>query len=68
MATQEQLLKSILDELVRLREDVGIIQGDLNAIRNGDYDPPAGVDRSMPHQKQSDEPEDPRTFATSRQW
>ncbi|MDX3006754.1 hypothetical protein PWY87_34120 [Kribbella solani] len=41
---EERLLMQILDELKGLRGDLNIILGDVNAIRNGEYDPPAGAD------------------------
>lgn len=48
MATEQKLLEEILAELKRIGGDVQIIQGDLNAIRNGEYDPPGGAGKGMP--------------------
>lgn len=48
MATEKQLLEQILAELKRIGGDVSILQGDVNAIRNGEYDAPGGAGKGMP--------------------
>ena len=40
MATEKELLEKILREL----ENISFLLGDLNHIRNGEYDPPRGAD------------------------
>lgn len=39
----EKLLKELIDEIKSLHSTIGIMQEDINCIRNGEYDKPSGV-------------------------
>ena len=61
MSTEQQLLRQILDELKRISGDLSVLTGDVNAIRNGEYDKPKGADYGMRPVKPAGEPRsDPR--------
>ena len=43
---QTRLLRKILEAVQQVDhslQDLGVLAGDVNAIRNGDYDPPKGT-------------------------
>ncbi|MEQ4567992.1 hypothetical protein [Paenarthrobacter sp. CAP02] len=39
----DKLLRELIDEVKRLHDTVGLMQGDINCIRNGEYDKPQGA-------------------------
>ncbi|HJX80276.1 hypothetical protein [Glutamicibacter sp.] len=39
----EKLLKELIDEIKSLHSTIGIMQEDINCIRNGEYDKPSGA-------------------------
>lgn len=42
----EKLLKELIEEVKKLHDTIGIMQQDINCIRNGEYDKPKGADVS----------------------
>lgn len=39
----EKLLKELIEEIKSLHSTIGIMQEDINCIRNGEYDKPGGA-------------------------
>lgn len=44
----EKLLKELITEVKSLHSTIEIMQGDINCIRNGEYDKPSGASSGMP--------------------
>lgn len=63
----EKLLKELIEEVKRLHDTIGIMQQDINCIRNGEYDKPQGASparSSVPKIRQADL----GALKTSRDW
>lgn len=61
----DHLLREIIAELRSIKSDIGIIQGDLNAIRNGEYEKPSGA---LPNHTPKSFPRDTPPGRSSRDW
>lgn len=59
----DKLIKELIEEVKRLHDTISVMQGDINCIRNGEYDKPQGAAPARPAK-----PVVTTELKTSRDW